>query len=67
MMPPAVRMETGCPLCGTPIMSVGRRGDVRLEELHPVALFSARGMGQGYLLCEDCAILTTLPSDIALN
>jgi hypothetical protein len=67
MMAAAVRMGTGCPLCGTPIVSVSGRGDVRVEEIHPVPLFSARGMGQGYMLCEDCAILTLLPTDVALN
>jgi hypothetical protein len=67
MATPTLTMETRCPLCEVPIVSIGRRGDVRIEELHPVALFSARGMGQGYLLCEDCFILTGLPADITLN
>ena len=70
MMAPAEAASsvgTECLLCGTRILSVGRHGNVRIEELHPVPLFNARGMGQGYLLCGDCAVLTALPSGTGLN
>ena len=60
-------MRTCCPLCDAPILSIGRRGVVTLEELHPVAFFNARGMGQGYLLCEQCFTLTDLSANLALN
>jgi hypothetical protein len=60
-------LHTRCPLCGVTILSVGRMGVVSMEELRPVPLFSARGMGQGYLLCEDCFTLTELATDLSLN
>jgi hypothetical protein len=69
MMAPAATatMGTECLLCGTRLVSVGRRGVVHVEELHAVPLYNPRGMGQGYLLCGDCALLTALPGGTSLN
>ena len=60
-------MQTRCPLCGVPILSIGEKGVVTMEELRPVPLFSARGMGQGYLLCEECFTLTGFAASLPLN
>ena len=54
-----------CPLCGSPVLSVGRSGRVLGEDFHPIRL--GRDAGRGYSLCDDCALLTVLPDHLTLN
>jgi hypothetical protein len=54
-----------CPLCGSPVLSVGRSGRVFSEDLHPIQL--GPELGRGYTLCDDCGVLANLPTDLTLN
>ena len=58
-------VQAFCPLCGSPVLSIGRTGRVLDEDFHPVQL-GLEG-GRGYTLCDDCGILTNLPSNLTLN
>ena len=60
-------VEARCPLCGSPILSVGASGHVEAEDLHPVPLYKNGHAGEGYMLCEECGLLAGLPADITLN
>ena len=62
-----VGVDACCPLCGSPILSVGRGGRGEGEDLHPVPLYRHGRSGEGYMLCDDCGVLAELPSDITLN
>jgi hypothetical protein len=63
----AATLGTRCPLCGSPILSVGAHGIVRMEEARTMPLFNSRGMGQGYLLCEECFALAGLPQSMMVH
>jgi hypothetical protein len=67
MMTPSSRVEAFCPLCGTSILWVGRSGRVQAGVLHAVPLYRAGRPGEGLMLCDRCALLAGLPSDITLN
>ncbi len=54
-----------CPLCGSPVLSIGRTGRVLDDDVHPIQL--GRELGRGYTLCDDCGILTDLPSNLTRN
>jgi hypothetical protein len=54
-----------CPLCGSPVLSIGPSGRVLDEDLHPIQLGDEPG--RGYTLCDDCGILADLPTDLTLN
>jgi hypothetical protein len=54
-----------CPLCGSPVLSIGRTGHVLDEDLHPIQL--GRELGRGYTLCDECGVLADLPADLTLN
>jgi hypothetical protein len=54
-----------CPLCGSPVLSVGRSGRVFAEDLRPIQL--GPEIGRGYTLCDDCGLLAHLPTDLTLN
>ncbi len=58
-------VQAFCPLCGSPVLSVGRSGRVFDEDVHPIQL--GPELGRGYMLCDDCGILTNLPSNLTLN
>jgi hypothetical protein len=60
-------VQARCPLCGVPLLSIGRGGRVQVQDLHPVPLFKDRSSGEGYMLCDECAMLAELPHDITLN
>jgi hypothetical protein len=62
-----VGVEACCPLCGSPILSLGRGGRVEAEDLHPVPLSAHGRQGEGYMLCDECGVLAQLPADITLN
>src|SRR5688500_16688782 len=62
---PVGSVDARCPLCGVSILSVGRGGCVLSEALHPVPLYTQGGCG--YMLCDDCGILTQLPTGLTLN
>jgi hypothetical protein len=54
-----------CPLCGSPVLSVGRSGRVFSEDLHPIQL--GPEFGRGYTLCDDCGVLADLPTNLTVN
>jgi len=54
-----------CPLCESPVLSVGRSGHVFAEDFHPVQF--GLESGRGYTLCDDCGVLANLPTDLTLN
>ena len=62
-----VAVDARCPLCGIPILSFGRGWRVVAEDLHPVPLHRRGGLGEGYMLCDDCGVLAELPRDVTLN
>jgi hypothetical protein len=62
----AVPVDARCPLCGTSILSVSRGGHITAEDLHAVPLYN-NGSCEGYMLCDDCGLLTELPTDLTLN
>jgi len=54
-----------CPLCGSPVLSIGRTGRVLDEDLHPIQI--GRELGRGYTLCDECGVLADLPVGLTLN
>jgi hypothetical protein len=54
-----------CPLCGSPVLSVGYSGRVFAEDVHPIQLGPEQGWG--YTLCDDCDVLANLPTDLTRN
>ena len=54
-----------CPLCESPVLSVGRSGRVFAEDLHTIQL--GPESRRGYTLCDDCGVLANLPSDLTRN
>jgi hypothetical protein len=54
-----------CPLCGSPVLSIGRSGRVFAEDLHPIQIGTE--LGRGYTLCDDCGLLANLPTDLTRN
>ncbi len=58
-------VQAVCPLCGSPVLSVASTGRVLSDSAHPIQL--GPELGRGYTLCDDCGILTNLPSDLTLN
>jgi hypothetical protein len=61
----AVALRARCPLCGSPVLSIGPQGHVLDEDLHPIPL--GDDFGRGYTVCDDCAVLANLPSSLTLN
>jgi hypothetical protein len=62
---PIAAVHALCPLCASPVLSVGRSGRVFAEDLHPIQL--GPELGRGYTLCDDCGLLARLPSQLTLN
>ncbi len=63
---PVVTMDTRCPLCGDSLMSV--RGGVVVEmEASVLPILRHGAPGEGFLVCDGCAFLAHLPSDVTLN
>jgi hypothetical protein len=58
-------IQAQCPLCGSPVLSIGRGGKVMSEDLHPILL--GPDIGRGYSLCDDCGVLADLPTNLTLN
>jgi hypothetical protein len=54
-----------CPLCGSPVLSIGRSGRVFAEDVHPIQL--GPEFGRGYTLCDDCGVLANLPANLTRN
>jgi hypothetical protein len=54
-----------CPLCGSPVLSIGRYGHVFAEDLYPIQI--GPELGRGYTLCDDCGVLADLPAGVTLN
>ena len=64
---PVAAVHARCPLCGTSILSVSTGGKVSAEDLRAVPIYNTRGVGEGFMVCDDCGLLTSLPPDITLN
>ncbi len=60
-----VAVQAFCPLCGSPVLSVGRGGRVFEDEVHAIQI--GGDLGRGYMLCDDCGILTDLSEGLTLN
>ena len=58
-------VQANCPLCGSPVLSIGRAGTVVSADLHPILL--GPDVGRGYTLCDECGVLADLPTDLTLN
>ncbi len=58
-------VQSRCPLCGSPVLSLSPQGRVVAEDLHPIQLGGE--LGRGYTLCDDCGVLANLPADLTLN
>ena len=54
-----------CPLCGSPVLSVARSGEVIAFGLRTVPL--AGEFGRGYTLCDDCGLLADRPNGLSFN
>jgi hypothetical protein len=54
-----------CPLCGSPVLSIGRTGRVLGESVHPIQF--GPDLGRGYTLCDECGVLADLPTHLTLN
>jgi hypothetical protein len=71
MMPAATttttRMSARCPLCGESVLDVTSGGRVRVADVQPIPLYKHGFSGEGYLVCDSCAFLAHLPSDVTLN
>jgi hypothetical protein len=59
-------MDTSCPLCGSPVLLLDRGGRVLAEDIHAIPLHR-HGGSEGYTLCDDCAVLALLPTDLTVN
>ena len=62
-----VAMDARCPLCGSPILSFGQGGRVVAEDLHAVPLHRGGGIGEGYMVCDDCGVLAEMSAELTLN
>ena len=62
-----VLSDARCPVCGTSILSFGKGGRVESEDLHPVPIYKSRHAGEGYMICDECAVLAGMPRDMTLN
>jgi hypothetical protein len=60
-----VAVQASCPLCGSPVLSIGRGGRVMTADLHPVLV--ALDRDRGYSLCDSCGVLADIPTDLTLN
>ncbi len=54
-----------CPLCGSPVLSLGAGGQVIVLDARAIQLGS--DLGRGYTLCDDCGLLADLPVSSTLN
>ena len=64
----ALAVDARCPVCGAPILSVGRSGRVLAQDLHLVPLRAhEKRIGQAYTVCDDCGMLADLPADLTIN
>jgi hypothetical protein len=60
-----IAVQAVCPLCESPVLSVGRSGRGFAGDLHPMQL--SLESGRGYALCDDCGVLANLPTDLTRN
>jgi hypothetical protein len=61
----AAAVQARCPLCGSPVVSVGRSGRVVVQDLRAIPLEPE--FGRAYTLCDDCGVLADLPAGVTLN
>jgi DNA-directed RNA polymerase subunit RPC12/RpoP len=62
----ATYVDARCPLCGSPILAIGRSGRVLAEDLHAIPLYN-KSRAEGYMVCEECGLLAEMSPDITLN
>jgi hypothetical protein len=62
-----VAVEARCPLCGTPIDTPGAARVSAGRGAHLISLYKHGGGAEGFLLCEECSLLTAFPAGITLN
>lgn len=60
-----VAVHASCPLCGSPVLSIERSGRVIDGDLHAIQV--GREAGRGYIVCDRCALLADLPTNLTLN
>ena len=58
-------VQSHCPLCGSPVLSVARSGEVVAFDLRAIPL--GNEFGRGYTLCDECGVLADLPAGLTLN
>jgi hypothetical protein len=58
-------VQAVCPLCESPVWSLGRIGRAFAEDKHPLQFRPESD--RGYTLCDDCDLLASLPSDLTRN
>jgi hypothetical protein len=64
---PHARLGARCPLCGASLLSLGGDGRVEAESLTLVPVYTAAESGEAYGICDQCAYLASLPTDLPLN
>jgi hypothetical protein len=62
----ATAVNTGCPLCRTPILSFAESGHVRSASFRLLPLYRRRSSGEGFAVCDDCGQLASL-GELPLN
>ncbi len=70
MMPAArttTNMSARCPLCGESVLDVTPGGRVMAVDVQPIPLYKHGFSGEGYLVCDSCAFLAHLPTNVTLN
>jgi hypothetical protein len=61
----ATAVQARCPLCGSPVLSVGESGTVVVQDLRAIPL--GPELDRAYTLCDDCGVLADLPTGLTLN
>jgi hypothetical protein len=58
-------VQVHCPLCGSPVLSLGRNGRLVMRDARAVQLGAEPG--RGYTLCDDCGALADSAVELTLN
>lgn len=65
--PTRTRLDGRCPLCGASVLSLGGDGRVEAESLTLVPVHTAIDSGEAFGICDQCAYLAHLPTDLTPN
>jgi hypothetical protein len=63
----SLRLDSACPLCGASLLVIDREGRVAAEPVSALPLHRNRDAGEGFTVCEQCALLAHLPLGSTLN